>query len=301
MFSDTISGRNRRKKILLLVTTAIVLAYVLAPIYWMVISSIQKEIALIARPPHFLPTPEILTKSHYWFIFTGEILPGSTIMLQSMYTMMGTLIWPSVVNSIVIAVCVTLMNLVVGFPAGHIFARYRFWADRRVFLAMLATRLLPSISIVIPMYILFLRFNLLDTKRGLVGIYLAITLPFTIWILRAYFQNIPVEFEEAARMDGCGYFRSLIRVVIPLARPGIIAAAIFAFMASYSEFVFATILTQTMRSKTQSVVIAALAQGMSASQGMISAAGVVCFLPPLLLTLIFRKQVLEGLSARLGL
>ena len=102
-------------------------------------------------------------------------------------------------------------------------------------------------------------------------------------------------------MDGCGYFRSLIRVVIPLARPGIIAAAIFAFMASYSEFVFATILTQTMRSKTQSVVIAALAQGMSASQGMISAAGVVCFLPPLLLTLIFRKQVLEGLSARLGL
>jgi len=301
MFSDTISGRIRRKKILVLVGTVIVLAYTLAPIYWVIVSSFQKEIALQDRPPHFLPTPEIFTTNHYWFIFTGEIRPGSTIMIQSMYTMAGTLIWPAVVNSIAIAVCVTLVNLIVGFPAAHIFARYRFWADRRVFLVMLATRLLPSISIVIPMYIVLRQFNLLDTKRGLVGIYSAITLPFTIWILKAYFQNIPVEFEEAARMDGCSYFRSLIRVVIPLARPGIIAAGIFAFMSSYGEFVFATILTQTIRSKTQTAVIAALAQGMSSSRGMIAAAAVVCFMPPVLLAIIFRKQILEGLTARLGL
>jgi len=298
---NTISGRERAKKVLVLFISILVLVYVLAPIYWVVVSSFQKEIALEDRPPHFFPTRDVFTLNHYHFLFTGEIPPGSTIMLQSMYTMSGTLVYPAIVNSIVIAVCVTIANVLIGFPAAHIFSRYRFWGDRKVFLILLATRLLPSISIVIPMYILLLRLGLLDTKRALVGIYTAITLPFTIWILRAYFHNIPVEFEEAARMDGCGYFRTLIKVVLPLARPGIIAAAIFTFMASYGEFVFAAILTQTIQSKTQTAVLAALAQGMSTSRGMIAGAATLSFLPPMVLAIVFRKQILEGLTARLGL
>ena len=140
--------------------------------------------------------------------------------------------------------------------------------------------------------------QLLDTKSSLVGIYSAMTLPFTIWILRAYFQNIPVEFEEAARMDGCGYLRTLVKVVIPLARPGIIAAAIFAFMTSYGEFVFATVLTHTLNSKTQTVVIAALTQGMSASRGLIAASAVICFLPPIILAILFRNHIVKGLTAK---
>lgn len=297
----TISGRNRAKKVLVFIASVVVLVYILSPIYWVVVSSFQKEVALEDRPPHFVPNREIFTLNHYHFLFTGDIPPDSTVMLQSMYTMSGTLVYPAIINSIVVAIFVTLVNVVVGFPAAHIFARYRFWGDRQVFLALLATRLLPSISIVIPMYILLQRLDLIDTKRSLVGIYSAITLPFTIWILRAYFYNIPVEFEEAARMDGCGYFRTLIKVVLPLARPGIIAAAIFAFMTSYGEFIFATILTQTIRSKTQTAVLAALAQGMSSSRGMIAGAATLSFLPPMLVAIIFRRQILEGLTARLGL
>ncbi len=298
---NSLSGRRRFKRILVTVTSILVLIYLLAPIYWVLVSSFQREANLEDRPPHFFPTAEVFTTNHYYFIFTGIIPPDSTIMLQSMYTMSGTLVYPAIINSIVIAIFVTIANVVLGFPAAHIFARYRFWGDRKVFLGLLATRLLPSISIVIPMYILLLRFNLLDTKRALVGIYTAITLPFTIWILRAYFYNIPVEFEEAARMDGCSYFRMLLKVVLPLARPGITAAAIFAFMAAYGEFVFATVLTQTIRSKTQTAVLAALSQGMSSSRGMIAAAATLAILPPILLALIFRKQVIEGLTARLGL
>jgi len=301
MFWNTISKRQRLKKVIVTITSVVALVYILAPVYWVFVSGFQKEIALEDRPPHFVPTQDVLTLNHYYFLFTGKIPPGSTIMLQSMYTMTGTLVYPAILNSLLIATLVTIINLVVGFPAGHIFARYRFWGNRKVLLLLLATRLMPSISIVIPMYILLNRLNLLDTKRALVGIYSAITLPFTIWILRAYFQNIPVEFEEAARMDGCGHFRTLIKVVLPLAKPGIIAAAIFAFMTSYGEFVFATVLTQTIRSKTQTAVLAALAQGLSTSRGMIAAAATLCILPPTLIAIIFRKHILEGLTARLVL
>lgn len=299
MLFNTISSRRSAKRILVIIISAIVLVYILSPIYWVIVSSFQKEIALQDRPPHFVPNQKIITLNHYHFLFTGEIPPDSTIMLQSMYTMSGTLVYPAILNSIIVALFVTFINFILGFPAGHIFARYRFWGDKKVFILLLATRLLPSISIVVPMYILLLRLGLLDTKYALIGIYSAITLPFTIWILRAYFRNIPVEFEEASRMDGCGYFKMLIKVVLPLAKPGIIASLIFAFMASYGEFVFATILTQTIRSKTQTAVLAALAQGLSSSRGMIAAAATLSFLPPLLLAVIFRKQILEGLSARL--
>jgi multiple sugar transport system permease protein len=296
---STINRRRRIKRVIVTVLSVLVLLYILSPIYWVIVSGFQKEKALEDRPPHFLPRRDILTSNHYYFLFTGDIPPDSTLMLQSMYTMSGTLVYPAIINSIVIAVFVTLINFLFGFPAGHVFARYRFWADRKIFLLLLATRLLPSISIVIPMYILLNRIGLLDTKVALICIYAAMTLPFTVWILRAYFKNIPLAFEEAARIDGCGYFTMMTKVVLPLARPGIIAALIFAFMTAYGEFVFATVLTQTIASKTQTAVLAALAQGMSSSRGMIAAAATLSLLPPFVLAIVFRKHVLAGVSVNL--
>jgi multiple sugar transport system permease protein len=301
MFKDSISGRRVRKNILIALASTLVLAFMLAPIYWIINSSFQRDISLEDNPPHLIPTGGSFTLDAYDFVLTGRTHPGSSAMLQSTYTVSGTLVLPAIANSLIIAVFVTLINVLFGFPAGHVFARYHFMGDKKVFLTLLATRLLPSISLVIPMYILLKALGLLDTKTALIAIYSAMTLPFTIWIMRAYFANIPVEFEEAARLDGCGYLRSLIKVVIPLARPGILAAAIFAFMTSYGEFVFATILTQTMNAKTQTVILAVIAGGISKSHDMAAAATVISFLPPILLALIFRKQVLDGLTARLGL
>jgi multiple sugar transport system permease protein len=301
MFSDTISGRKLRKEIFVFFASTLILVYVLAPIYWIINTSFQRESALQERPPYLIPNQGIFTLGHYEFIFTGVVPPDASVMIQAQHTMAGTLVYPAIINSLIVASYVTLVNVLIGFPAGQVFARYRFIGDKKVFLMLMATRLLPSIALVIPMFILLRSVGLLDSKIALVGVYSAITVPFTIWIMRAYFANIPVEYEEAARLDGCGYVRSLIKVVIPLARPGIIAAAIFAFMTSYSEFVFANILTQTINSKTQTVVLAALAGGLSASNGMIAAAATLSFLPPVLVAIIFRKQVLDGLTTRLGL
>ncbi len=298
----TISGRTRIKRIIILFFSVIVCIYLLAPIYWVVVSSFQKEIELTARPPHFIPKPGILTLNHYHFLVTGEIPEKSTLMLQSTYVMSGTEVFPAMVNSIVIALFVTLINVVLGFPAGHAFARFRFWADRQMLLTMLATRLLPSISILIPAFILLRAAGLLDTRLALVAFYSAMTLPFTIWIMRAYFRNIRMEFEEAARIDGCGYLRMMMRVVVPLAKPGLIAAAIFTFMYSYAEFILATILTQTTRSRTLTAVMAHLSIGdKTASRGMVTASATIAIIPPILVVIIFRRQILEGLTARLGL
>jgi multiple sugar transport system permease protein len=295
---NSISGRERVRKIFLIIACIFVLVYILSPIYWAINSSFQKEAFLQDRPPHFLLNKEIFTLNHYYFLFTGDVAEDSSVMLQSMYTMSGTLVYPSIINSLIIASLVTLINMVIGFPAGHVFARYDFRGKNTSMLFLLATRLLPSISILIPVYMVFLRLNLIDTKLGLILLYSAMTLPFTIWILRAYLKNIPVEYEEAARMDGCGYFKTLIKVVLPVARSGLIAAAIFAFMSSYGEFVFATILTQTLKSRTQTAVLAALTQGMSSSRGMIAAAATLTSLPPMVIALTFRKHVIEGLTTR---
>jgi len=301
MFRDTIYGRRLRKNIFIIIASIFVLVYILTPIYWIVNTSFQREAALEDKPPHLFPVPGAFSLSHYKYIFTGEVSPDSMVMLQSQYTMDGVLMFPGILNSLIISISVTIINILIGFPAGHVFARYRFLGDKKVFLTLMATRLLPSISLVIPMFILLKAIGLYDTKESLILIYSAITIPFTTWIMRAYFTNIPVEFEEAARLDGCGYVRSLVKVVIPIARPGIIAAAIFAFMTSYEEFVFAAILTHSMASKTQSVILAAVAGGMNVSHGMVAAAATLSFIPPILIAIIFRKQVLDGLTARLGL
>lgn len=300
MFLNSISGRLRVKKLVIILASLLVLFYVLAPIYWIAVSSLQKEDALNDKPPHFFPTADVFTLDHYSFLFTGVVPEGSTIMIQAQYTMSGTLVYPSIINSLIIALAVTLINIIVGFPAGHIFSRYRFWGDSKMFGVLVATRLLPSISILVPMYILMQKMDLIDTKLGLIGIYSAITIPFTIWILRSYFKNMPVEYEEAARMDGCSYLRSLVKVVLPIAKPGIAAAAIFAFMTAYGEFIFATVLTRTIASRTQTAVLASLASGLSVSHGMVSAASVLAILPPILIAVVFRKQIIDGLTSKLG-
>ena len=125
----TISGRQRANRLLTALLSIVILIYLLAPIYWVIVSSFQREASLQDRPPHFIPTSEILTLNHYEFLFTGVVPPDSTVMLQSMYTMSGTLVYPAILNSIIIALFVTLINVLVGFPAGHIFARYHFWGD----------------------------------------------------------------------------------------------------------------------------------------------------------------------------
>jgi multiple sugar transport system permease protein len=293
--------RRRRDwlaEITYVVAAVAAIAFVVAPMVWALSSSVQDEAALQRIPPFFIPRLDILTRSHYHFIFTGEVMPGSSVMIQAIYTMHGVQILPSVVNSLIVAVIVVAANLALGAPAAHALARLPFRGSHSLLLLMLATRLLPAISIAIPVYIIVRSLGLLDTKLALVLVYTAITLPFTIWLLRAYFMTVDPEIEDSARLDGCTRLQSLLTVVVPLAKPGLIATAAFAFMYAYGEFIFALVLTQTIQSQTQNVVIASLAAGMSTSRGLMAASAVVASLPPVIVALIFRRQIIEGLTAQ---
>lgn len=297
----SISPRRRRDwpaEVAYVIAAVLAIAFVTAPMVWALSSSIQEEAALQHIPPYFIPRPEILTRSHYHYIFTGEVLPGSSVMIQAIYSMQGLEILPSLLNGLTVALIVVLANLVLGAPAAHAFARLPFRGSHSLLLLMLATRLLPAISIAIPVYIIVRSLGLLDTKLALVLVYTAITLPFTIWLLRAYFATVDPEIEDSARLDGCTRLQALLTVVLPLSTPGLIATGVFAFMYAYGEFIFALVLTQTLRSQTQNVVIASLAAGMSTSHGLMAASAVVSSLPPVIVALVFRRQIIQGLTAQ---
>ncbi|MEM1589033.1 MAG: carbohydrate ABC transporter permease [Candidatus Bathyarchaeia archaeon] len=294
----TIKWKKNMLTALHIIGRVIIVFFVLAPVYWVINSSFIKEAALANVPPPAFPARAVRTFSHYRFIIFGEASAEETVMLQAMYTASGVFILPAIKNSIIIALLTVTLSLLLAVPAGYTFARRSFRGKDGIYFAFLAVRLLPSLSIAIPVFLLFKKFGLLDSIEGLVIINTATSTPLAIWILRPYFEAIPKDFEEAALIDGCGYFQLMTRVVLPLARPGLIAAAIFVFMMAYSEFIFALTLTSTLRARPVSVVVATLAQGLSVSKGMLSAGIVLSFLPPVVLGIIFRRYIVGGLTGK---
>lgn len=275
-----------------------ILLFILWPVLWMLSSSFQLEQVLTDVPPHLLPWPKIFTLNHFKFLLTGEIPPGSSAMLQTQYTMSGAHILPAMGNSLIIAITTMFTCLLFGVPAAYTLSREDFKGKNTLLLSILATRLIPSISIAVPVYLGFKMVGLLDSKLGLILIHTSILLPFTIWILKPYFDSLPIELEESARIDGANSFQIVTRIVIPMAKAGLVATGVFTFMMSYGEFIFALILTSSLTAKTQSVVIATVSQGMSVSNGMLSAGTALCFTPPIVLALLFRKYIIKGLTAR---
>ena len=150
-------------------------------------------------------------------------------------------------------------------------------------------------AIAIPYYVLVNNLGLLNTYLGLILVYLTFSLPFTIWFLSTYFRYVPQEMEDAARTDGCTRLGALVRILIPVAAPGIAAAAAFAFMLSYSEFLFALFLTQTIQSQTMPVIIASVAVNPNASLSLISVSVSLAMVVPIAFALIFRRYLVRGM------
>ena len=273
--------------------------YVMSPVIWLFISSLETEEALASIPAVLLPGPDKVTINHYYFVLTGFFPSGAMESLEVVRTIMGLQIMPTLVNSLIIATSVTALSLLLGIGAAYSFARIRFAASRKLFVGMIATRLLPYISMAIPMYLIMKTLTLLDTLLGLILVYTVLTMPFTVWLLATYFRGLPQSYEEAAALDGCSRFQILRRVVLPLARSGLIAVGIFAFMEAFGEFIFALVLTQTVASKTLPVTLASMsAEILWTGRGVLMASTAIALLPPILMSVIFRKYVIEGLTSQ---
>jgi multiple sugar transport system permease protein len=273
---------------------------VLAPILWMVLSSIQTERDLLTIPPEWIPSRPTL--DNYNYVFRG-VIPSSFEergAVRSLVSQEVRQIPPGLKNSTIVALAVMLVNLLFGGIAAYTFTRIRFRGRQGSYMFVLGSRLLPAVAVAIPVYIVVQKLGLLDRFPALILVHAAFTLPFTIWYFSSYIKNIPYQYEEAAFTEGCSRLQVFLNIIIPLAAPGLVAVAAFSFMFSYNEFLFALLLTQTIRVRTMPVVVALISVNPDVAYSLLSVGVVVSIIPPVLLAILMRKYILSGIITSLS-
>lgn len=294
--------RHARRKIFLFAASTVFLVYVLAPVAWLVSSSLQRDAEITSRPPHWIPHQPTL--ENFEAIFqarekkvtyetrrqgdpaTGGYIPSTARELI-----------PSMWNSLIVALSVVALNLLVAVPAAYAMAKIRFIGRSSSIYFMLTTRVIPDIALVVPFFLFIRTLGLLDHLGSLVITYLAITVPFSVFILVGYFESLPDELDKAARVDGCSRLQTLLRVYVPLATPALVAVVLFTFLTSWNEFLLALMFTQTPASQTMPIVVASFASDFTISFSFINAAGVLAVVPPVVMAVVFERYIVSGLTA----
>jgi len=233
----------------------------------------------------------------YRYVFTGQ-LPDSYTMESANRAMISDAarqVPQALVNSSVNALAAMVLNLILGAPAAFIFARYAFPGKKVSFLYLILSPLVPAVALVTPIYMLMQAMNLVGTPLGIILVHTARALPFTVLILSVFFRKIPAEIFEAALLDHCNRFQTFWRVAVPLALPSIGATGLFAFMLSYSEFMFAMLLSGSSNTRPVSVVMAALARNTDVSWSLLNTAIFIAIVPTLILVVLVWRFVVEGL------
>jgi multiple sugar transport system permease protein len=274
---------SRRYRIFIHVAALITSLVILAPFAWLFYSSLVGQTDLVSRPMRWLP--EHVTFDRYREIFAGR------------GTSAGAGFRSAMINSFLVASGTVLVSLTVGVLGGYALARLRFPLRRVTLLSFLLTYMLPPITLIIPLYLLMSRFGLLDTKTGLIVVYCSLATPFALWNMSNFFGSLPAELEEAARVDGCTRLGALVRVVLPLSRPGMIATALYAFLLCWDEFLYSLIFTSTSQAKTIPVAIAEFTGRNAVDFGLIAAGGILASLPPVALTIVFQRYLISGLAS----
>ena len=284
MIRAPFSRRRFRLRAVQYVFAVFVLLGTLLPIAWMFISSVIMPKDLTALPLSI--NPAHFTLERYISIFTDTRTSSVTYVFRvAMY------------NSFVVAFFVTLISLVVGSAAAYAFARLRFRFRNGLMMVTLFTYMIPSVALVIPMYLIFSNANMLNQKTTLVILHLSFIIPFIIWVMQGYFGSVSKSFEEAAMIDGCTRMQTFIHIFVPIARPGLISTGILAFLMSWDEFFLALVFTSNIASKTITVAISEFNGKFTVDYGMISAAGILASLLPTLVTLIFQRYIVMGMTA----
>jgi multiple sugar transport system permease protein len=255
----------------------------LAPFAWLLISSVSTPADLLARPLHWWPEDPSVERYARFFTASGDDV--SAVYRQSL------------VNSTVVALSTVALSMFVGVLGAYAMARLRFRYKRTVLVLFLIAYMLPPIALLIPLYLVLAQLQLLDSIVGLVLVYSSFTTPFVLWIMTNQFLALPAELEDAARVDGCSRLGALVRIVLPVSRPGLFATMMFAFLLAWDEFLYALIFTSTADAKTLPVAIAEFTGRYSVDFGLVAAGGVLATVPPLLLALAFQRYIVSGLAA----
>jgi multiple sugar transport system permease protein len=267
---------------------AIVIIWFL-PALWIILTSIRIRTEIDAHPPIWIPST--LTLDSYKILFGMPTPEGA-------FGLGGSIpVAQYARNSIIVALVSTAIAIVVGTLAGYAFSRFSFRGKQSLFLAFMLGRAIPGIALSLPLFVLFARAKLSDTIPGLILIYVALTIPFTAWLMDGFFRAIPEELDDAARIDGCSHWGAFWRVALPLALPGAAASAIFAFLTCWNEFALASTITRTPKSRTfPPALFEFTGQFVSDWRGM-TAMAVLMLIPAVVFVAVIQRQLMEGLTS----
>jgi multiple sugar transport system permease protein len=253
-----------------------------APGAWVVLTAFRPNIEVLARPAVWIPQNPTLDNFARLFGFSSE--------------QQGLPVAQYFINSLVISVTSTVVAVLIGMAGGYAFARFRFAGKGAMFLAFMLSRTVPGVALSLPLFIIWSRIGLIDTSWGLILVYLAVNIPFTIWLTDGFFRQIPQELSEAAQIDGCTRWQAFWAVEFPLARSGLASAGIFAFLTSWNEYALASQLTRTTASKTMPVGLMDFTAQFTVDWTGMSAMAVLIIIPALVLTFVVQKHLIAGLT-----
>lgn len=269
-------NRSRLETVLLGIGIFAALVGSLFPFLWFVITSFKSQVQVEAIPPTWIPDGHV---SHYLSaLFDHRLIDNF-------------------VNSLIVAGSTTICTMLIATPAAYALARLSIPGKFIILSTLLGISMFPQIVIAGPVWQLLQRISGLNTYWGLVLPYITLTLPLAIWILATFFKELPVELEEAARVDGCTTWQTLYKVMAPLAAPGLFTAAILTFIYAWNEFFFALLILTDPAKHTLPVGIALFQGEFTMPWGELAAASVIATLPLVVLVLIFQRGIISGLSA----
>ena len=266
---------KRSTRAILWIALVLMVALYALPFIYLLLTSFKTPLETIAVPPTVLPTE--------W------TLDNYTAALQKHG------VTASIVNSLSTAVISTALSLALGVPAAYGITRYRTRSGRIMASTALVTRMVPPVALGVPLMMIMSSINLSDTPTGLAIAHTTVSLPLSILLMSSFFEAVPIEIEEAARIDGCGRLRALWSVVIPMVSGGVAVTAIFAFLASWNEFLFATLLT-SVKAQTTPIAIANFQTQFGLDWGPMTALAIVYSVPVIILTIVLQRHIVAGLT-----
>jgi multiple sugar transport system permease protein len=281
---QAVSWQRTVRNVAIGLAAVLLLVWTVFPFVWILLTSLKSPGDMLSVPPKFVFTPTI---DNYAALVIGE--------QRGQYSSTRPDFPLFFLNSMIISFGAVALSVVAGIPAAYALARFTFPLKNGLAFVLMSFRFVPFIAFVIPLYILYQRVGLYNTHAGLIFAYQLITLPFTIWMLRSFFMEIPLEIQEAAKIDGCSWFGVLARVILPLSLPGIAVTVILGFMFCWNAFNYPLMLAGR---QTFPVTVGAI-QFISYEQvlwGQMAAATIVAALPQLLLSLMVQKYIVRGLT-----
>ena len=255
-----------------------VFAVMIFPVFWMLSTA-------------FKPDDEINSATPTWFSLSPTLDHFRDAMARDYF-------WDTVRNSLIVVCIAVLASLVIAFLAAVALAKYRFSGRTLLIVLMIGIIMLPQAGLVIPLYVVLAKYHLVGTLTGVVLTYLTFVLPFAVWTLRGFILGIPKDLEEAAMVDGSSRLGAFVRILLPLAAPGLVATAVFAFVTSWNEYIFASVLLSDQADQTVTVWLAGFYGGSrNTDWGGLMAASTLTAIPVIVFFLLVQRRIMFGLTA----